>query len=364
MPLADLTPDERLIQLIHSDFKTECNTLREEFKKDFRALAQRSSRPPGSADPDPDALFRRRPSAGLSQNAEFGNWIASSTKTRRSSFAAELPFEIKVATPTTGVGLPSIYPQIYGQPPFPLRLQNLLFRVPVETGSVIFTRETAFTPAAALVAEATRKPQTGLSFQNQTLTVQTIANFVKVSIQALRDTPLLESWVDARLSYSCLSAQEAYLLNDSVTGLITLAGAATVPAGTPTSLDLVASAIGQLTAAGFTPDGVILNPADVTATRLLKNTQGNYLWGGPDSPVGTSRVWNLPLIESPSIAPKTFLVGAFSESAVLFDRQILIVEISFENEDDFVNNLATLRGELRCVLGVPLPSGLLRGTLP
>jgi hypothetical protein len=52
------------------------------------------------------------------------------------------------------------------------------------------------------------------------------------------------------------------------------------------------------------------------------------------------------------------------QSTALFDRQTVAVEIAFQNEDDFVRNLACLRGELRSGLAMPVPSGVLLGTLP
>jgi HK97 family phage major capsid protein len=98
--------------------------------------------------------------------------------------------------------------------------------------------------------------------------------------------------------------------------------------------------------------------------RLLKDSQGRYLWGNPDGAVGTSAMWTLPVVESPSMPLGQFLVAAFSESTILFDRQLLIVEISYENEDDFVHNLGCFRAEMRFALGVPLVNGLAKGTLP
>ena len=75
-------------------------------------------------------------------------------------------------------------------------------------------------------------------------------------------------------------------------------------------------------------------------------------------------MWGVSLIVSPSLAPGTFVVGAFSEACILFQRQQLTVDISYENEDDFVKNLATLRGEMRAALAVALPAGVITGTLP
>jgi hypothetical protein len=42
---------------------------------------------------------------------------------------------------------------------------------------------------------------------------------------------------------------------------------------------------------------------------------------------------------------------------------MLMLEISFENEDDFTHNLATFRAEPRFALGVPVPAGLVKGSL-
>jgi hypothetical protein len=56
--------------------------------------------------------------------------------------------------------------------------------------------------------------------------------------------------------------------------------------------------------------------------------------------------------------------GAFQQSTVLFDPQLLTLEISYENEDDFVRNLACFQAELRFALAVHLPAGVPRGTFP
>jgi hypothetical protein len=45
-------------------------------------------------------------------------------------------------------------------------------------------------------------------------------------------------------------------------------------------------------------------------------------------------------------------------------REQAVVEVSFENEDDFVNNLATLCCECRGVNAIPIPAGGIVGTLP
>jgi hypothetical protein len=360
--------DEELMQRFNATIRAQVDQgvshALEGIKRDVQNLKVRSSRPPGGfGEPNAADVFSRRPSAGLIQNAAFQEFIAA-TKTRRSTFAIELPFEVKAVTPITGVGLPGAFAPIYGPPQPALRVAQLMYHVPVSTGAVIFTKETGYTPGADLVPEGTTKPGTTMTFANQTLTVQTVATVAKASLQSLNDTPMLMNWIDARLSYAVLLRQEQYLLNDATNGLLTLAPAMAAPPAGSTALDSIALAIGHLTALGYTPDGIVMNPANVTNARLLKDSQGRYIWGNPETTIGTSAMWSLPVVQSPSCPLGSFLVGAFSESTILFDRQVLIVEISFENEDDFIHNLACFRAEMRFALGVPLVNGLAKGTLP
>jgi hypothetical protein len=110
-----------------------------------------------------------------------------------------------------------------------------------------------------------------------------------------------------------------------------------------TQLDVIASAIGQLAASGFVADGVVLSAADATKTRLLKSTAGEFLSSSPDSTIGMTAMWNIPVVISPSLGSGTWLVAAFQQSCVLFSRQLLTVEISYQDQDNFVRNLAALK---------------------
>ena len=124
---------------------------------------------------------------------------------------------------------------------------------------------------------------------------------------------------------------------------------------------MIGAAIGQLQAHGYVADGIVLNGLGVNKTRLLKTSTGEYLWSSPDAAIGTASMWNVPVVISPSIAAGTWLVGAFAQSALLFVRQMLAVEVAYQNEDDFVKNLACLRAEERIGSAVPVPAGLIKG---
>ena len=56
-----------------------------------------------------------------------------------------------------------------------------------------------------------------------------------------------------------------------------------------------------------------------------------------------------------------YLCGAFPGNAALFDRETVNVEMAFQNEDDFVRNLITLRAEERVALAVYVPKAFAKG---
>jgi hypothetical protein len=73
-------------------------------------------------------------------------------------------------------------------------------------------------------------------------------------------------------------------------------------------------------------------------------------------------MWSIPVIRTPNIAVGTFLVAALTQSAMLFQREMLTMVIAFQDQDDFIRNLCTLRAEERVALSVLLPKGLITGT--
>lgn len=336
-------------------------------KRDIdRQIKERTARPPGALIGAPEAgpALCRRTAAPLGDNASFRAWLTS-PRSQHSSIAVEL--ELKAATPISGVGQMQPYPALAGPPQPALRVAELIGHiVGIGGGGVEWTKETVFTPGAAEVPETTTKPATALTFQNITTPFTTTATITKASVQSLADVPALMGWINARLMYAVLLRQENYLLNDGTAGLLA-AAQALAPAYTPgagaTTLDLIGSAISQLQSAGYSVDGVVMNGVDVNKTRLLKTTQNEYLWSAPDSDIGVAAMWNTPLVISPAMPAGQFLVGAFGQGALLFDRDVLHVDISYENEDDFVKNLACLRAELRAALAVPLPAAFVKGAV-
>jgi HK97 family phage major capsid protein len=355
---------ERIVKEAKTGWRGDIDELRGEFTKSLAAIKSRLSRPPGSGDAsDPDV-----PRLDLSADQDFAKWVRANPG-RKSFFRAEVPFKLgKAITPISGLVVPQAYPLLVGPQQPPLRLISLIQSIPITTGAAIWTREKTFTPGAAVVPETTLKPPTTLVFESITSTVETIATVAKASVQALSDMPSLSIWIEQRLTYAVQLELETLLLNAAAPNGILASGTPlsanfTPPAGA-TALDIIAGAIAQLESQGYAVDGVVMNAQDAFKSRLLKTTQGGYIWADPSSTVGAKSVWSVPIIISPQMPVGSFAVGGFGQSCLYFDRQAAIVEISFENEDDFIHNLACLRCECRGVLAIPVPAGLVVGTLP
>jgi hypothetical protein len=70
----------------------------------------------------------------------------------------------------------------------------------------------------------------------------------------------------------------------------------------------------------------------------------------------------LPVVETQAQTIDVFTVGAFKMGAQIFDREDANVEISTEDEDNFIKNLVTIRAEERLALAVYRPQAFIKGT--
>lgn len=257
-----------------------------------------------------------------------------------------------------------------------LRIRDLLTLVPVDTDSVRYGQQTLRDNKARIVAEGTKKPYSNYKWEPRTAAVETIAHLAKLTVQALQDAPRLIAEVQSEMVYGYRLAEEEEILNGDGTsghlsGLIHNATPYALPAGMDgsnvlTGADRLRVAILQIHLARMIPNGHVLNPINVAELDLMRRDPdqgGGYLYSRPDGDTGVLRMWRLPVVESASMTVGEFLTGSFKMAANLYQRTGIAVAISTENDDDFENNMATMRVEGRVGLGVRRPHGLVTGKL-
>lgn len=250
-----------------------------------------------------------------------------------------------------------------------LTIRSLLLPGTTNSNSIEYEQETLFTNNAAPVAEGTLKPQSELQFEDKVATVRTIAHWMRTSVQILADAPALRSIIDQRLRFGLSYAEEQQLLNGSgtgqnLTGLVTAATPYAAPGSlvATSQVDIIRLMILQAALAEYPPNGIVLNPIDWAAIEMAKDGQGRYLIGNPQGTVSPT-LWGLPVVATQAMGVDKALVGAFNLAAQLFDRQDATVDVSTEDQDNFVKNKVTIRYEERLALAIYRPQAIVYGDL-
>jgi len=257
--------------------------------------------------------------------------------------------------------------------PVPLPQRRMTIRALIAPGttssnSIEYDKEVGFTNNAETVPEGTLKPQSEIQYEEATAKVVTIAHWMRANNQIMADAPGLSSMIDNRLRYGLAYKEEVKLLNGpggtDLEGLNTAATAYAVPSGLVADqlIDTIRFAMLQVALAEYPANGIVLNPIDWAVIETLKDDNGNYLVGNPRGTLSPT-LWSLPVVPTQAMTEDKFLVGAFDLAAQIFDRQNATVEVSTEDQDNFVKNKVTIRAEERLALAIYRPEALVFGDL-
>lgn len=261
----------------------------------------------------------------------------------------------------------------------PNRMMTIRDVLPASTTSsnlVEFTRENAFTNnAGPTVAgspqqfENVTKPESAITFTLVNVPVVTLAHWIPASRQVLDDSESLASHINGRLMYGLKLKEETQLLlgtglNGQLNGLYTQATAYTIASPTRTNeIDILRDAIKQAQVSEYMPDFIVLNPSDWFDIEIRKvgTSDARYVVGDPNN-MRPQNLWGLPVVVTNSITAGTFLMGS-SAAAEIKDRQQAAIEISRENDTNFVKNMVTVLAEERLALLVYRTEAFIKGSL-
>lgn len=264
---------------------------------------------------------------------------------------------------------PYLRDAILREPDRTLFVRQLLNNVPVNTDAVQIFRELAFDNQAGFQAgQLTEKPKSDITFESDTVTVETIAHYIIASRQILSDVPRLRAYIDQRLVYGLnLKMDEQILYGDGTgqnfTGLLVDPAVQDVGAqGASTRIDHIRDAITMAQQANYyNVNGLVMGPQDWAEIEKAKGDDGHYIWVNVQDG-GTPRLWRVPVVVSNAMEDGDFILGDWTMGAALYTREGISVRTSESHADLFVRNGVAILAEERAALGVELPLAFVKGT--
>lgn len=235
------------------------------------------------------------------------------------------------------------------EPPTPLL--SAMETISVSVNAIEYVEWKKVTGGAAKVAEKAAKPSAEWGPIVTSTTLDTLAVYTQLTRQMMEDHAAVASKIDGELRREIIRAEE--------TEAAAVLAAATLPASvTPPGTDLMASiriGIGTVQAAGYTPNAVLLNPADWAALDIALFHQ---MILGPSGPSVGSGFWGLRPISALSQPAGTATVGDFKSGVEHYVRSNVQLFVTDSHANTFLSNVFTLLAERRSKTTVVRPAAL------
>lgn len=233
---------------------------------------------------------------------------------------------------------------------------------------VAVTRNAALQPENKVEADDVLKPLSDMATTIETANVFGYADGYTVTTQMLADKAAFATFMDNELRYSIRAVQEEYLLNGTgtngeprgilnTTGLLSDTYDGTGSQPVRNLVEKVRTGMRKVRQNGGLTSAILLNPEDNEAIDLMKDANGNYIFGGPAN-VGQQMLWGRPRVVSEKIEKGTVLLGDFKQVAWM-DRDGISVEAFNQHADYARRNLVYVRAEARGMQAIYRPARLL-----
>lgn len=341
---------------------------------------------------DPGAVFTASEGYKRIKNAEnrAQAWTSGLVEVGSAGLSMKGTILEGVGSPGNGTGgglvpVPMVVPGIVDKLFQPLTLEALLLSGQASTNTITYAIQGTATSGAAGVAEGGTKPESTLAWSTVLERVKKIATSITISDEVLEDAPAVQTLINGQLGLFIRIETERQLLRgtaggDEVQGLLTSRSVPVYAGGTAAgnkAVQLFKAMNGMRGSAFVEPEWMIIHPTDWQEIRLLTDTAGQLLGGGPFmGPYGgggmvpasgqisgaVDMLWNKPVYLSAAIGAGTALIGN-SQSAQVWNRGGLHFEATNSHASNFTLDLSVIRGERRLALAVYRANGFVEARI-
>lgn len=267
------------------------------------------------------------------------------------------PYEAK-ATITTGAGFAQEARRTGQVVDFALLTPTIMDLVPVlptNLDTVRWMEETTHTANIAPTAEAAALPEGAHVWTEQTAIVEWIGEIQPVTEQQLDNEEDVDQLLGRILPMKWARKAEQQILTGTgaspeIRGYYNQVGIQTFArAGGVNIPDTIYEVFTLIRTLGFAePDLVIIHPDNWKDVRLLKDLNGNYIWGNP-AESGPERIWGKMAHQTTAATLNSAIMGEFQLYSSVRLRRGATVSVGLVN-DDFQRGQVTMRVDGRLTL--------------
>ncbi len=234
----------------------------------------------------------------------------------------------------------------------PIQVTDLLPQLTTGQAAYKYMEETTFTNNAAERSEGGAYAESAFALTERSVTIESVGTFVPVTDEQLEDVAEAEEYLRSRLAFAVRQRVDSQILvgdgsTPNIEGVNQVSGIQTQAKGSDPTPDAVYKAMTKVRVTGRAmPNAVIAHPNDWQDVRLLRTTDGIYIWGSPSDP-GPARIWGVNVVESDAQTENTMVVGDFANYSALVVRRGMEVRISDSHSDYFAKGKQALRAGVR-----------------
>lgn len=234
----------------------------------------------------------------------------------------------------------------------PLQLVDIIPMAQTGQAAIKYMEETTRTHAAAERAEGGTYAESTFVFTERSSDVRKITDSLPVTDEQLEDVPMMQGYINGRLTFGLRQRLDTQCYVGDGTapnlrGLANVAGIQTQAKGADPVPDAYFKAMTKVRTIGRAiPTHHIMHPTDWQGVRLLRTTDGVYIWGSP-AESGPERMWGLPVVQAEARAAGSGMVGSFQPAWIsLFERAGVDVQVGYVGTQ-FTEGKRTVRGDMR-----------------
>lgn len=234
----------------------------------------------------------------------------------------------------------------------PIQLLDIIPMGQTSYEKVVYMEETTRTHSAAEKSEGGTYAESAFAFTERESNVRKITDSLPVTDEQLEDVPFIEGYINSRLMFGLRQRLDNQVINGdgnapNLEGIANNGSIQTQAKGTDPVPDAFYKAMTNIRVTGRAmPTHHILHPNDWQQIRLLRTSDGIYIWG-PPSEAGPERMWGLPVVQADSLTENTGYVGSFMPMWIsLFEKRGVDMQVGYTGTQ-FVEGKRTIRADMR-----------------